>query len=75
MSNVLLYTGGALPVLWGTAHLFPTGRVVRGFGRISRDNQLVLTMEWIAVGAGERLTPLRRLRFDPTCGCGRRRPG
>ena len=27
------------------------------------------------VGAGERLTPLRRLRFDPTRGCGRRRPG
>jgi hypothetical protein len=27
------------------------------------------------VGAGEKLPPLRRLRFDPTCGCGRRRPG
>src|SRR5947209_17350032 len=26
------------------------------------------------VGAGEKLTPLRRLRFDPP-GCGRRRPG
>lgn len=48
MSNALLYTGGALPVLWGTAHLFPTRKVVRGFGRISRDNQLVLPMEWIA---------------------------
>ena len=49
MSNVLLYTGGAVPVLWGTAHLFPTGKVVRGFGKISRDNQAsVLTMEWIA---------------------------
>ena len=48
MRNALLYAGGALPVLWGTAHLFPTGKVVRGFGRISRDNQLVLRMEWIA---------------------------
>ena len=29
----------------------------------------------LVVGAGERLTPLRRLRFDPTRGCGRRCPG
>ena len=33
-------------------------------------------MGWVAryVGAGEKLTLLRRLRFDPP-GCGRRRPG
>ena len=48
MNEALLYAGGALPILWGTAHLFPTRQVVRGFGGISRDNQLVLTMEWIA---------------------------
>ena len=48
MNEVLLYAGGALPIVWGAAHLYPTGKVVRGFGRITHDNQLVLTMEWIA---------------------------
>jgi hypothetical protein len=48
MSELLLYAGGALTILWGTSHLFPTRKVVQGFGPISRDNRLVLTMEWIA---------------------------
>jgi len=48
VNEVLLYAGGALPIVWGAAHLYPTGKVVRGFGRITHDNQLVLTMEWIA---------------------------
>ena len=48
MNELLLYTGGALPMLWGAAHLYPTRKVVEGFGAITRDNQLVLTMEWIA---------------------------
>jgi hypothetical protein len=45
---LFLYIGSALPVLWGTAHLFPTRTVVRSFGQISRDNKLILMMEWIA---------------------------
>ncbi len=48
MRALLLYIGGALPILWGTAHLFPTRKVVQGFGNITRDNRLVLTMEWIS---------------------------
>ena len=48
MRESLLYLGGALIIVWGTAHLFPTKKVVADFGRITRDNQLVLTMEWIA---------------------------
>ena len=48
MNEILLYLGGALTIGWGTAHLYPTQKIVRGFGGISRDNQLVLTMEWIA---------------------------
>ena len=48
LREALLYAGGTLPILWGTAHLFPTRAVVRGFGSITRDNRLVLTMEWIA---------------------------
>jgi hypothetical protein len=48
MHELLLDTGGALTILWGTAHLYPTKKVVRGFGNISRDNRLVLTMERLA---------------------------
>ena len=48
MNELLLYAGGALPILWGAAHLYPTRKVVDGFGAITRDNRLVLTMEWIA---------------------------
>jgi hypothetical protein len=43
-----LYLGGALTILWGAAHLYPTRKVVEGFGRITRENRLILTMEWIA---------------------------
>lgn len=48
MRESLLYLGGALTILWGMAHLYPTKKVVHSFGRITRDNQLILTMEWIA---------------------------
>ena len=48
MNEILLYLGGALTIGWGTAHLYPTQKIVHGFGDISRDNQLVLTMEWLA---------------------------
>ena len=47
---VMLYLGAALTVLWGIAHLFPTGSVVKGFGAISADNQRIITMEWIVEG-------------------------
>lgn len=50
MNDALLYLGGVLAVLWGTAHLFPTIRVVRSFDPITSDNRLILTMEWIAEG-------------------------
>lgn len=48
MNAILVYLGGALTIGWGAAHLYPTQKIVRGFGGISRDNQLVLTMEWLA---------------------------
>jgi hypothetical protein len=47
---VLLYLGAALTALWGIAHLFPTGSVVKGFGAISANNQHIITMEWIVEG-------------------------
>jgi hypothetical protein len=46
----MLYLGAALTALWGIAHLFPTGSVVKGFGAISTDNQRIITMEWIIEG-------------------------
>ncbi len=51
MSNhILLYVGSALPLLWGIAHLFPTGSVVDGFGDISLENKRIIMMEWIIEG-------------------------
>jgi hypothetical protein len=46
----LLWIGSLLPILWGVAHLFPTGSVVKGFGSISEDNRRIITMEWITEG-------------------------
>ncbi len=52
MTNaILLYLASALPAIWGTAHLFPTKNVVKGFGDISDDNKRIITMEWIIEGA------------------------
>lgn len=48
--KVLLYSGAALPFLWGIAHLFPTRSIVRGFGDISRDNRNIIAMGWVVEG-------------------------
>lgn len=51
MLNVLLlYVGSVIIMIWGVAHLVPTGSIVKGFGEISRDNRLIITMDWIAEG-------------------------
>lgn len=50
VSDPLAYAAAGLVFLWGTAHLIPTRQVVAGFGEISRDNHLVITMEWVAEG-------------------------
>lgn len=36
--------------LWGVAHLIPTRAIVNGFGGISIENKLIITMDWIAEG-------------------------
>ena len=46
----LLYIGSIIITLWGIAHLFPTKAIVKGFGDISRDNRLIITMSWIGEG-------------------------
>lgn len=50
MPGLLLLVGAALTTFWGIAHLFPTRAVVAGFGPISDDNRLIITMEWIIEG-------------------------
>jgi len=37
-------------MIWGVAHLFPTGNVIKGFGNITADNVLIIRMEWINEG-------------------------
>jgi len=50
MRKLFVYLGGSLTMIWGAAHLFPTGNVVKGFGNISADNVQIIKMEWINEG-------------------------
>lgn len=50
MKKTLLFIGGALTLLWGISHLFPTSGVIKDFGNISFDNKMIITMEWITEG-------------------------
>ena len=50
LSNILLYVGSIVIILWGIAHIIPTRSVVSSFGSISADNKRIITMEWAAEG-------------------------
>ena len=50
INQILIFIGGAVTLIWGVSHLFPTKSVVKGFGEISRDNKHIITMEWIIEG-------------------------
>lgn len=50
MRTTLAILAAVLAAGWGTAHLFPTRAVVRGFGEIGTENRRVITMEWIYEG-------------------------
>ena len=50
ISNILLYAGPIAITLWGISHTIPTKSVVEGFGSISEENKLIITMEWAAEG-------------------------
>jgi hypothetical protein len=50
MSEILLYVGSAIIILWGIAHIIPTKSIVNGFGEISEDNRKIIAMESIAEG-------------------------
>lgn len=49
-SKTLLYIGSIVIILWGISHIAPTKSVVEGFGAITEDNRLIITMEWVAEG-------------------------
>ncbi len=51
MNTILISIGGLSVVLWGVMHLFPTKKIVGGFGDISTDNKRIVFMEWINEGA------------------------
>ena len=57
ISNTLLYAGSIVITLWGISHTISTKSVVEGFGSISEEDKLIITMEWAAEG----LTLLHRL--------------
>lgn len=51
MSYILLLVGSAIAVVWGIAHIVPVKNIIKSFGEISKENKLILTMEWLAEGA------------------------
>lgn len=70
MADVLGYAAATLTAAWGLAHLVPTRKVVAGFEPLSKDNRLVITMEWVAEGLTlvflGALVALVTLRGDPS---------
>jgi hypothetical protein len=47
-SLTLIYLGAAILFVWGVAHILPTRNVVAGFGPLSEDNRINITMKWVA---------------------------
>ena len=50
MKLILFYIAAGLTITWGIAHLIPTKSVVKEFGKITKDNRHIITMEWIIEG-------------------------
>lgn len=50
LNDALLYIGAGIIFLWGLAHIVVLKPVVSGFGPLSAQNSLIITMEWIAEG-------------------------
>ena len=50
LDTLFLDLGAVLLILWGIAHIIPTRNVVAGFGALSDDNRINITMEWVAEG-------------------------
>ena len=39
MNDLLLYIGGAVTIIWGIAHMYPTRKIVQSFEPITPDNR------------------------------------
>ncbi len=50
LNNILIYIGSIIIIIWGIAHIISTKTAVAGYGYISRDNELILIMGWVAEG-------------------------
>ena len=50
MAKFLIYISSIIITLWGLAHIIPTKNIVRGFGEISKNNKMIISMEWISEG-------------------------
>lgn len=50
LRDILLYSGSAAIAVWGVMHIVMTRAVIGGFGPLSHDDRLVITMEWILEG-------------------------
>jgi hypothetical protein len=50
VGTIMLVVGSIVITLWGVAHIAPTKPIVKGFGKISDENKLIITMEWVAEG-------------------------
>lgn len=50
MNELLIHIGSALVILWGIAHIIPTGKVLATFWGASPDNKKLFIMEWVSEG-------------------------
>jgi hypothetical protein len=50
LKQALLYATSGLTVIWGIAHIVPTGIATRAVEPLSPDNRRNLAMEWVAEG-------------------------
>jgi hypothetical protein len=50
VNDTLAFVASGIVAAWGVSHIIPTQKVVAGFGDLSRENSLVITMEWVAEG-------------------------
>ncbi len=49
-NDLLIYFGSSIIMFWGVAHILPTKAVVNGFKELSKENNLIKTVEWVAEG-------------------------
>ncbi|MFC2047390.1 hypothetical protein ACFLTK_03860 [Chloroflexota bacterium] len=50
ISNILLYIGSIIIIVWGVGHIIPAKSIINDFGPISKNNRRIITMEWAAEG-------------------------